>query len=118
MNEKDLHPSVKALAAFKRPLTDTDFDMIEAAVPLVDDLPAGLSADDITVLLKLLPETGDTASGVNWTILHRIEASPDWPLWDLIAEPDHEWHMILRTRLKYGGYEPPRRSLWQRLSRR
>ncbi|MEX3016976.1 hypothetical protein [Gymnodinialimonas hymeniacidonis] len=115
MNAAALHPSVAALKALGRPLTDDDPDLIATAHPLTDELPANPNAAEVEALLGLMPANGDTGHGLNWSILHCIEASPDWPLWDLIAEPDHEWHTILRTRLKNGGYTPPKASFLKRL---
>jgi hypothetical protein len=59
-------------------------------------------------LLLLLPDGGDTASGLNWTILHAIEASPVWPLWDTLRSDENEWAKILRRRLANAGIQPPR----------
>ncbi len=115
MSDPDLHPAVAALQALGRPITDDDYNLIATAHPLTDDLPAHLSAAEIEVLLSVMPANGDTGSGLNWTILHRIEASPEWPIWDLIAKPGHEWHDILRKRLENGGYCPPKTSFLKRL---
>lgn len=110
-----MNPDVAALVALGKPLTDDDFDLIVAAHPHIDALPTELSAAEITALMVLLPSNGDTANGLNWSVLHAIERSPAWPLWDLLGDPDHEWQTILRTRLKNGGYTPPGRPLWRRL---
>jgi hypothetical protein len=112
---KPLHPSVAALKAFNRPLSEENFDLIAKATLLTDTLPPHPNAAEVEALLGLLPANGDTAASLNWTILHCIEASPDWPIWHLLADPDHEWQSILRTRLKNGGYVPPRKPLFKRL---
>ncbi|MEJ6395678.1 hypothetical protein V8J82_20635 [Gymnodinialimonas sp. 2305UL16-5] len=113
-----LHPSVQALHALGKPLRDDDFALIEQAHPYIDALPAHPTRDDVAALLSMLPANGDTASGLNWTILHRIEASPDWPIWDLLDQPEHEWHQILRQRLMNGGVKPPSRTFWQKILKR
>jgi len=87
---------------------EVDFSVIERATPILDRLAAPLSAADIEALMSLLPANGDTAFGLNWTILHAIESSPAWPCWDLLAKSlDHEWHELLLARLKNGGYASP-----------
>ena len=100
-----LQPSIQKLQQVAPELTD-DLDQVQldAATALLDDLRHPLSADDIRALITVLPRWGDTAHGLNWTILHAIEASPEWPLWGLLRDPDHEWIDILRCRLHNGGY--------------
>ncbi|MEJ6390984.1 hypothetical protein V8J83_15830 [Gymnodinialimonas sp. 2307UL20-7] len=109
-----MHPSIAALKAIGRPLTDDDYDLIVTAQPFVEDLPAEPNAAEIAALITLFPANGDTANGLNWPILHCIEASADWPIWELIGEPYHEWHMILRKRLENAGHKPPKPSLLNR----
>lgn len=110
-----MNPDAAALVASGKSLTDDDFDLIGAAHPHIDALPSELFATDITALVALRPAKGDTANGPNWSVLHAIETSSAWPLWDLLDDPDHEWQNILRTRLKNGGYAPRGRPLCRRL---
>jgi hypothetical protein len=77
------------------------------ATACIDVLKHPLSSDDIRALLLLLPEGGDTASGLNWTIAHAIEASPAWPLWETLKNERSEWVRILRRRLANAGELPP-----------
>jgi hypothetical protein len=81
-------------------------DQIEVATGYLDHL-APLSSDDIRALISLLPAEGDTAFGLNWTILHAIEAAPAWPLWDTLEADGHEWIRIFRDRLANAGLHPP-----------
>lgn len=85
-------------------IDDLDQDQLDQATALLDELRHPLSADDIEALIYLLPADGDTAHGLNWTILHAIEASPEWPIWRLLRDPDHEWIDLLKVRLHNGGY--------------
>ena len=86
---------------------DLSQEQLDEATALIDQLQPPLSEEEIAALISLLPYDGDTASGLNWTVLHRIEASPEWPIWQLISDPDHEWHSILWARLRNGGFHPP-----------
>ncbi|MGH7018265.1 MAG: hypothetical protein ACREEY_00190 [Brevundimonas sp.] len=104
-----MQTAVRDLLALTPTLHDTvDFSVIELATPILDRLAVPLSAADIEALLSILPANGDTAFGLNWTILHAIESSPLWPRWDLLEESlDNEWRELLLARLKNGGYAPP-----------
>ena len=101
--------AVKRLRDIGGQLTDKlDDQQLVAATSAIDALSHPLSAEDIRALLLLLPDGGDTASGLNWTILHAIEASPVWPLWDTLRNNENEWVQILRRRLANAGVPPPR----------
>ena len=84
-----------------------DAEQLAQATASIDQLSHPLSPEDIRALLLLLPSGGDTASGLNWTILHAIEASPVWPLWDTLRGDENEWVRILRLRLANAGMYPP-----------
>ena len=100
--------AVKELCAVSEELTDgLDSEQLAAATKHIDALVHPLSPDDIRALLDLLPQTGDTAAGLNWSILHAIEASPDWPMWALLGDQGNEWVRTFRLRLANGGFHPP-----------
>ncbi len=86
---------------------DLGSEEVDAAQTCIEALTRPLSPDDIRALMSLLPADGDTAYGGNWAILHAIEASPDWPLWDTLTDEANEWVRIFRVRLKNGGVHPP-----------
>ena len=89
-------------------LTDQLTDQqLAAATAGIDAFKHPLSEADIKALLLLLPDEGDTASGLNWTILHAIEASPVWPLWDTLRNEQNEWVRIFMLRLANAGEYPP-----------
>jgi len=77
------------------------------AVTLLDAVTHPVSPTEIQALLSLLPADGDPAQGLNWTILHIIEAAPSWPIWDFLRDDKHEWIETFRFRLKNGGIFPP-----------
>ena len=100
--------AIKRLHDIGGQLTDKlDVQQLAAATLHIDALTHPLSAEDIRALMLLLPEGGDTASGFNWTLLHAIEASPVWPLWDTLRSDGSEWVRILRGRLANAGMQPP-----------
>lgn len=80
---------------------------LDTLVSLVDSLETPMTREDVAALVSLLPSDGDDAFEVNWTILHAVEASPLWPIWDVIADPNNEWHRRLAHRLANAGIVPP-----------
>jgi hypothetical protein len=101
--------AIKRLHDIGGQLTDRmDDRQLAAATYAIDALSHPLSAEDIRALLLLLPSDGDTASGLNWAILHAIEASPVWPLWDVLRNDTNGWIKILSSRLANSGIHPPR----------
>jgi hypothetical protein len=86
---------------------DLEPEQLAAAMQLLDNLVHPLSSDDIRALMGLLPAEGDLAYGLNWTILHAIEASPDWPLWDTLTDGNSEWVRVFLLRLANDGSLPP-----------
>ncbi len=100
--------AVRELCEISAKLTDDlDAEQLNAATKIIDALIYPLGFDDIRALISLLPQDGDTASGLNWSILHAIEATPDWPLWDTLEDERSEWVRIFRLRLANGGFFPP-----------
>jgi hypothetical protein len=100
--------AVKELCGVSEKLTDDlDEDQLTVATKHIDALAHPLKPDDIRALLSLLPQDGGTAHGLNWALLHAIEAAPDWPMWDLLGDQSSEWVRIFRLRLANGGFHPP-----------
>lgn len=103
-----MQEAVTRLANLRTQLTDDlSQDQLDEATSLIDQLRHPVFGEDIGALVSLLRSEGDTACGLNWAILHAIESSPEWPIWELISDPDHEWHSILWARLRNGGFHPP-----------
>ncbi len=99
---------MRSLCRIAPVLTDQlDPAQLDAAVKLLDALVHPLSSDDIRALMCLLPREGDLAHGLNWTILHAIEASPEWPLWDTLQDRKGEWVRTFLIRLGNDGCHPP-----------
>jgi hypothetical protein len=100
--------AIRELCEVSEMLTDDlDEEQLAAASKKIDALVHPLKPDDIRALIPLLPQNGDTAAGLNWSILHAIEAAPDWPLWDLLEDQRNEWVRIFRLRRGNGGVHPP-----------
>jgi hypothetical protein len=105
MQEGAMQDAVRQLTTVVPMLTDSlDEGSIKVATDLLDQLVRPLSEDDVRALLSLLPPSGDTAFGLNWTILHAIEAAPSWPIWAALTDTDNEWMAMLLARLGKGGY--------------
>jgi hypothetical protein len=100
--------AVRGLLVISNTLSDDlSVEQLYAATKRLEALVLPLSEDDVRTLLSLLPWGGDTAFGLNWTVLHAIEAAPCWPLWDMLPNEHGEWTRILRLRLANGGLYPP-----------
>ena len=103
-----MQDAVRELLALTSTLSDDiDSSIIERATPILDQLVSPIEADDVEALLSMLPSNGDTAFGLNWTILHAIESSTAWPRWDLLVDNRNEWIDMLAARLKNAGHERP-----------
>lgn len=103
-----LQDSIDRLLAVA-PKLDDDLDegQLDSAGELLEAITQPLSPEEVRALISLLPCDGDTAYGINWSVLRAIEAAPTWPLWELLDDKDNEWVEILRVRLRNGGYAPP-----------
>ena len=99
--------AVSKLSAHFAQLTDSMIaEQLFAATGYIDALTHPLDSADIAMLLSRMPASGDTAAGLNWSLLHAIEASPDWPMWELLDDENHEWIRIFRIRLRNAGFTP------------
>ena len=65
------------------------------------------SRDEVLALLPLFPADDSTCFGLAWTLLHIIESSPDWPIWDELRAIDGEWAETLTIRLANAGEKRP-----------
>jgi hypothetical protein len=111
MQEVAMQDAVRQLVTVAPMLTDSlDEDPINVAADLLDHLVRPLSEADVRALLSLLPPSGDTAFGLNWVILHAIEAAPSWPIWTALTDTNNEWTALLLARLERGGYIQPQSS--------
>lgn len=81
-----------------------DEDQLTAVQDLIALIEQPLSRADIETLVSLLPSGGDSAHGLNWAVLHTIEAAPLWPLWDVLADIEHEWVEVLIARIRNGDH--------------
>lgn len=65
------------------------------------------SRDEVLALLPLFPADDNTCFGLAWTLLHIIEDSPDWPIWESLDDISGEWAETLSIRLTNAGYQRP-----------
>ncbi|MBE1710884.1 MULTISPECIES: hypothetical protein [Mesorhizobium] len=111
MSEKGadvMQEAVRDLCRIAPKLTDDlNFEQTTAAQKCIEALVLPLSTDDVSGLISLLPADGDTAYGLNWSILHAVEAAPEWPLWDMIRDEGNDWVRRFCQRLANAGFEAP-----------
>lgn len=104
-----MQESVARLVAVAPKFTEAmEDEALDAASDLILQLTGPYGEDDVRALFSLLPADDDSAYGLNWAILHAIESSPVWPLWDLLKERPHAWADRLARRLANAGLHPPR----------
>ncbi|TGP57206.1 hypothetical protein EN873_03690 [bacterium M00.F.Ca.ET.230.01.1.1] len=102
--------AIRAIRAIAPSLVEQlDPRQYEAIERLLSSVVLPLSEDDVRELVSLLPADGDTAYGLNWTILHLIEAAPGWPHWEALQFQQGEWIDVLMRRLANAGISPPAR---------
>jgi hypothetical protein len=67
----------------------------------IDALPVP-TGDEATALLSIFPPDDSTSFGLAWSILHAVEASPAWPVWDALDDRNW-WVSHLRERCERAG---------------
>ena len=81
---------------------------LDERVALLDEVGLErLSRDEVLALLPLFPADDNTCFGLAWTLLHIIESSPDWPIWDALDAIGGEWAETLTIRLASAGEKRP-----------
>lgn len=100
-----VQPVIHELASlpFETLSDDLPQPMIDRCVALLDLVSSEISIGDARTLLALLPETDDDLFGVNWTVLHAIEACKTWPDWDALDAKNGFWSDLLRQRCIRAG---------------
>jgi hypothetical protein len=72
----------------------------------IDALPAAPTAEEAVALLGIFPPDDSSSFGLAWSILHVIEASPEWPVWP--ALDDRNWWIThLRESCERAGLTRP-----------
>lgn len=80
---------------------------VSARESLVLGIVEPVTDDEARALVALLGETEDSLYGLKWSLLHAIESSPGWPMWDTLRAAVGPWRDLLMTRLANGGETPP-----------
>jgi hypothetical protein len=75
-------------------LTEQEVESYAASLRHLPDAP---TAAEAAALVGLLPPDETTAFGLAWTLVHSIESSPEWPVWDVLTD-DGWWRSVLRDR--------------------
>lgn len=77
-------------------------------VELLDEIrlqaPTG---EEIAALITLFPPDHDPHNGLSFTLVHGIEACPEWPVWPLLEAHTGWWIDLLGIRLKNAGDKHP-----------
>lgn len=106
-----MQEAVAELCGISPKLTSSlSIEQLEVVEKCIASLEQPLSDKDVEALVALLPDEEDSAFGLNWAILHAIEAAPGWPRWDLLFNEQSEWVRTFRQRLANGGFHPPSES--------
>jgi hypothetical protein len=103
----DVRPEVHALAAlgvFPASTTGNPDDVARRQV-LVDGIAAPITDEEARRLVLLFGP--DDYFELAWTLVHRIESAPGWPLWDVLVGAG-EWREVLRQRALNSGFSQPR----------
>ena len=75
-------------------------------VEALDQLTETPTAEEAVALVALLPPDESTALGLAWSLVHAIEASPEWPVWSALDDRNW-WVTCLRERCKRAGIVRP-----------
>ena len=106
---KVLQPAVRAL--LENPNLKLSDDLaqteIDRCIALFDQIAEPVSKADAIALVELLDRSDDEMFEANWHLLHCIESSSAWPVWEVLERCHGEWSRLLLTRLLNGGYVPP-----------
>jgi hypothetical protein len=68
---------------------------------VIDRLPGPPTADEAAALVGLLPPDESTSFGLAWSLVHTVESSPEWPVWEAL-DGRNWWRTLLRERLSKG----------------
>jgi hypothetical protein len=78
------------------------FQRVEKALHAITPPP---SPEEARALVRLFGP--DDCYGMAWTLLHLVEKTPGWPLWDCLDDTSNEWIQDLRDRAERAGFSPP-----------
>ncbi len=80
-------------------LENIPINLVEQYEQLLASIEDPISSEEAKELIKLFPEHG--LFGLEWTLLHLIESTPNWPIEELISlNPSKEWRQIMVSRSK------------------
>jgi hypothetical protein len=71
-------------------------------VEALDELTEAPTVAEAVALVGLLPPDESTALGLAWSLVHAIEASPEWPVWSALDDRNW-WVTYLRERCERAG---------------
>ncbi|CAM3666859.1 MULTISPECIES: hypothetical protein [Yersinia] len=77
----------------------SDITLIEKYQNVIDSIIEPVSDDDACELVSIFGE--DECYGLGWTLLHKIETAPNWPIKSALSNIENEWIMKLKERAGY-----------------
>lgn len=76
--------------------SDNFFEEYEA---LLDEIEKPINSGEARLLVQLFPNV--SCYGLDWTLLHLIESTPQWPIYEIIEScQSAEWKQRMISRLK------------------
>lgn len=88
------------------PEDDLDEDEASRFVIALDGLQSAPTAEEAVALVSILPPDDSTSLGLAWSVLHAIEAAPEWPIWSALDDRNW-WVTLLRRRCERAGLARP-----------
>ena len=73
---------------------------VDRYAALLKEMAPAVSDEEARALVSLFGP--DDCFGLAWTLVHLIETSPSWPLYDALSS-DNEWHLLLRESTERAG---------------
>jgi hypothetical protein len=99
-------PELRELGPFP-PEEEATVEEVAAREALVLRIAEPVTDEEARALLPLLGDTEDSLYGLKWSVLHAIESSPTWPIWDALAQAKGRWRDFLIARLANAGEKAP-----------
>lgn len=103
-----MRPEFRELLRLGQLPSDDDLSDDEASrfVNALDGLPSAPAAEEAVALVSMLPSDDSTSLGLAWSVLHAIEAAPEWPIWSALDDRNW-WVTLLRKRCERTGLARP-----------
>jgi hypothetical protein len=103
-----MREEIRELLRLGRLPSEDDLGELDASqfTDAIEGLPPAPTPEEAVALVSLLPSDDSTSFGLAWSLLHAIEASPEWPVWSALDDRNW-WVVLLRQRCERAGLERP-----------